>query len=71
MPAWACFPWVKSMVPNGLEAACSRHFLRQLLHTGSIKNILANNQDKVAAQVTGTGYIPEHENLRGKDAYIN
>jgi len=36
-----------------------------------MKNILANNQDKVVNQISQTVYIPKHENLRGKDVYRN
>lgn len=54
-----------------LEAACARALPATVVTYGFIKNILVNNQDKVAAQATEPGYIPKHENLRGKDAYIN
>jgi transposase len=52
-----------------LEAACTRALPAPVVTYGFIKNILENNQDKVAGQTTVTAYIPTHENIRGKTAF--
>jgi transposase len=52
-----------------LEAACTRALAAPVVTYGFIKNILENNQDKVAQQTLATAYIPIHENIRGEAAY--
>lgn len=52
-----------------LEAACTRALPAPVITYGFIKNILENNQDKIAGQTTVTTYIPTHENIRGEIAY--
>lgn len=51
------------------EAACLRALPASFITFGFIKNILENNQDKVIEQLPPTGYIPKHNNLRGKELY--
>ncbi len=53
------------------EAACTHALPAAGITYGLMKNILANNQDKVVNQISQTVYIPKHENLRGKDVYRN
>ena len=52
-----------------LEAACTRALPAPVITYGFIKNILENNQDKIAGQTSVTAYIPTHENIRGEIAY--
>jgi len=52
-----------------LEAACTRSLPAPVVTYGFIKNILENNQDKIAAQTPEAAYIPRHENIRGDAAY--
>ncbi|MBU4273900.1 IS21 family transposase [Candidatus Parcubacteria bacterium] len=53
------------------EAACKHALPAAGITYGLMKNILANNQDKIVELTTKDIYIPEHENLRGKDVYRN
>jgi len=52
-----------------LEAACTRALPAPVVTYGFIKNILENNQDKIAGQTLVAAYIPIHENIRGEIAY--
>lgn len=52
-----------------LEAACTRSLPAPVVTYGFIKNILENNQDKIAGQTPEAAYIPKHENIRGESAY--
>jgi transposase len=52
-----------------LETACTHALPASTVTYGFIKNILANNQDKIAGQTSETAYIPIHENIRGEAAY--
>jgi hypothetical protein len=59
----------KKYGPQRLEAACTRALAAPVITYGFIKNILENNQDKIAGQASVTAYIPSHENIRGEVAY--
>ena len=61
----------KKYGPQRFEAACTRALPAAGVTYGLMKNILANNQDKIVEQTTRNVYIPEHVNLRGKDVYNN
>ncbi len=51
------------------EAACTRALPASRITYGLIKNILENKQDLEPVQAIEQGYIPQHENIRGKTAY--
>jgi hypothetical protein len=51
------------------EAACFRALPAAFITYGFVKNILENNQDKIIEDLPQTNYIPEHNNLRGKESY--
>jgi len=59
----------KKYGPQRFEAACLRALPVSFITYGFIKNILENNQDKVIEELPPTGYIPKHDNIRGKDLY--
>jgi len=52
-----------------LEAACRRAMMAPTTTYQLIRNILQNNQDKLDLFPDEDFTLPEHENLRGKDAY--
>lgn len=51
------------------EAACARALKGSRVNYGMIKNILKNNLDKPQATQLQLFEIPEHENIRGPQAY--
>lgn len=56
--------------PEGrFEAACSRALKGMIISYGVIKNILKNNLDKQPDQQNLLFEIPQHENIRGADAF--
>jgi transposase len=68
----ACLGLLKLNKKYGLqrfEAACLRALPASIITYGFIKNILDNNQDKVVEQPPSAGYIPKHNNVRGKESY--
>jgi len=52
-----------------LEAACRRAMTAPTTTYQLIRNILQNNQDKIELSSDKSSNIPEHENIRGKEAY--
>lgn len=52
-----------------LEAACARAILGRKVTYGILSNILEKGLDKQVLQVSLNFSLPEHQNLRGEDAY--
>ena len=54
---------------NRLEAACRRAMTASTTTYQLVRNILQNNQDQIDLFSDDNFTIPQHENLRGKEAY--
>jgi transposase len=52
-----------------LEAACSRSLLGTRINYTMIKNILERGLDKMILMTDNMNYIPNHDNIRGKNHY--
>jgi hypothetical protein len=52
-----------------LESACRKAMTAPTTTCQLIRNILQNNQDKLELFPEESSNIPEHENIRGKEAY--
>ena len=60
---------VKQYGADRLEAACCRALRGHRINYTIIHNILANHQDKLEPDTRTLDQIPEHDNIRGPQAY--